>query len=162
MSIVEFLRPEAVIPDLAGRSAELVLTDLSRALFAEPDAPRVLHALLEREKLGSTGVGDGIAIPHARVAGLPRIVTSVGRSVAGVDFKSIDGKPTHLFFAVLTPEANVGVQVVGVQVSGIHIKLLARISRMFSRRAFREAVLQAPDGAAMYRLIAEEDARQGS
>jgi PTS system nitrogen regulatory IIA component len=159
MSILDFLRPEAVIPDLAGRTPEAILAELCRPLSPGVGAPHLHQALLEREKSGSTGIGDGVAIPHAKVAGLPRIVTSFGRSKTGIDFGAIDGKPTHFFLAVLTPEADVGVQVVGVQVSGVQLELLARISLIFNTRAFREALLQAPDATEIYRLIAEEDGK---
>jgi len=151
--IADFLRPEAVIADLAGRHKEAVLAELCRGLSAEADLLHPLQALLEREKLGSTGIGNGVAIPHARVAGLQQIVMSFGYSKAGVDFEAIDGKPVHFFFAVLTPEASAG---------GAHIKLLARISLLFSQPTFREAVLQAPDASAIYRVIIAADENQGA
>ena len=119
MSIVEFLRPEAVAPDLVGQSSEAVLGELCQPIAPRADVPRLVHALVEREKLGSTGIGQGVAIPHAKIRGLPRIVMSFGRSKAGVDFGAIDGKLAHFFFVVLTPEANVDVQMVGVQVSAV-------------------------------------------
>ncbi len=151
MKIVEFLQPGAVVDDLAGTTAPAVLAELARPLAAtaKVDAQRLIDTLLEREKLGSTGIGDGVAIPHGKVAGLPMIMASFGRSTAGVDFNAIDGKPTHLFFTLFAPENS----------AGAHLKALARISRIFKNPAFRDAILKAKDGAEMYRLIETEDGK---
>ncbi|OFX23845.1 MAG: PTS fructose transporter subunit IIA [Anaeromyxobacter sp. RBG_16_69_14] len=151
MKIVEFLQPDAVVDDLTGTSAQAVLTGLSRPLAASHklDAQRLLETLLEREKLGSTGIGDGVAIPHAKVPGLPVLMASFGRSKAGVDFKAIDGKPTFLFFSLFAPENS----------AGAHLKALARISRIFKSPAFRESIMKAKDSAEIYRLIEGEDGK---
>ena len=151
MKIVEFLHPSAVVGDLPGTSAQAVLGALCSPLAAARrlDAQRLVEVLLEREKLGSTGIGDGVAIPHGKVPGLPSLLASFGRSKGGVEFKAIDGRPTHLFFALFAPENS----------AGAHLKALARISRIFKSAAFREAVLNAPDAAAMYRLIEAEDSK---
>ncbi len=151
MKIVEFLRPDAVV-ELDGKTAQEVLSQLCRPLAGgggRPDTARLLETLLEREKLGSTGIGEGVAIPHGKVAGLPALMASFGRSRAGVDFKAIDGKPTHLFFTLFAPENS----------AGAHLKALARISRIFKNPAFREAILQAAGPADVYRLIETEDAK---
>ncbi len=151
MKIVEFLQPTAVIDDLAGTTAQAVLAELSRplALAHKVDPQRLLDTLLEREKLGSTGIGEGVAIPHGKVGGLPLLMASFGRSRAGVDFNAIDGKPTHLFFTLFAPENS----------AGAHLKALARISRIFKNPAFRDAIMKAPDAAAIYGLIEAEDAK---
>ncbi len=151
MKIVEFLQPGAVVDDLAGKSAQAVLAELSRPLAAthKLDAQRLLDTLLEREKLGSTGIGDGVAIPHAKVPGLPILMASFGRSKAGVDFKAIDGKATFLFFTLFAPENS----------AGAHLKALARISRIFKSPAFRESIMKAKDAAEVYRLIETEDGK---
>jgi PTS system nitrogen regulatory IIA component len=151
MKLIEFLQPSAVLGDLSGPTAQAVLADLCRPIAAarHVDNQRLLDVLLEREKLGSTGIGDGVAIPHGKVPGLPSLTASFGRSRAGVDFKAIDGKPTHLFFALFAPENS----------AGLHLKALARISRIFKSAAFREAVLAADDAAGMYRLIEQEDSK---
>jgi len=151
MKIVEFLEQSAVVDDLAGTSAQQVLADLTRPLAAshKVDAQRLLETLLEREKLGSTGIGEGVAIPHGKVPGLPVIMASFGRCKAGVDFKAIDGKPTHLFFTLFAPENS----------AGAHLKALARISRIFKSPAFRDSILKAKDAAEIYHLIETEDAK---
>jgi PTS system nitrogen regulatory IIA component len=151
MKIVEFLEPAAVIESLHGTDANSILTELCAPLATargvEPS--RLLDTLLEREKLGSTGIGEGVAIPHGKLPGLPGLMASFGRIRAGVDFRAIDGKPTYLFFALFAPENS----------AGAHLKALARISRLFKSQVFREAILAAPTAAEVYRLIAEEDAK---
>lgn len=151
MKIVEFLRPDAVIARLSGQSGQAVLSELCRPLAAiqKVDGQRLLETLLDREKLGSTGIGEGVAIPHGKVPGLPGLMACFGRSVEGVDFRAIDGKPTHLFFALFAPENS----------AGAHLKALARISRIFKNPSFREAIARAADEAELYRLIEVEDAK---
>ncbi|ACG75499.1 putative PTS IIA-like nitrogen-regulatory protein PtsN [Anaeromyxobacter sp. K] len=151
MKIVEFLRSDAVIASLSGQAAPAVLAELVRPLAASQkvDGQRLVETLLDREKLGSTGIGEGVAIPHGKVPGLPGLMASFGRSAGGVDFRAIDGKPTHLFFALFAPENS----------AGTHLKALARISRIFKNPAFREAIMKAPDAAEIYRLIEAEDAK---
>ncbi len=151
MKIVEFLRPDAVIANLSGQTGQAVLGELCRPLAAvhRIEAQRLVETLLDREKLGSTGIGEGVAIPHGKVAGLPGLIASFGRSVSGIDFRAIDGRPTHLFFALFAPENS----------AGAHLKALARISRIFKNPAFRESIMKAKDAAEMYRLIETEDAK---
>ena len=151
MKIVEFLRPDAVLASLPGQTGQAVLSELCRPLAASQkvDGQRLLETLLDREKLGSTGIGEGVAIPHGKVNALPGLMASFGRSPAGVDFRAIDGKPTHLFFALFAPENS----------ASAHLKALARISRIFKNPAFREALMNAPDSAEIYRLIEAEDAK---
>ncbi len=140
-----------MVGDLSGGNASAVLTELCKPLATARrlDAQRLQEVLVEREKLGSTGIGDGVAIPHGKVPGLPSLVASFGRSKAGVDFKAIDGKPSFLFFALFAPENS----------AGAHLKALARISRIFKSPAFRESILKAADAAEIYRLIEAEDSK---
>ena len=152
MKITEFLSPQAVIPELRGQTKLDILRELADALagaYPGLNGGRVLEVLAEREKLNTTGIGEGVAIPHGKLAGLPRLYASFGVARAGVDFSSIDGKPTQLFFALVAPENS----------AGIHLKALARISRLFRNPLFRDAILQAPNAGRVYGLISEEDAR---
>ncbi len=150
MKIRQILDPTAVIPDLAG-PAKL---DVLRAL-CEPVAKlnpsirpeRFLETLVEREKLNSTGLSDGVAVPHGKLSGLPSITASFGRSLSGIEFDSLDGKPARLFFAIFAPEA----------AGGDHLRVLARVSRILKEEAFRKRILEAPDAATIHRLICEED-----
>ena len=152
MRISEFLSPEAVIADLRAREKQEVLRELSAALArAHPHLKeeRLVEVLREREKLGSTGIGEGVAIPHGKLGGLTQLVAAFGVARQGVDFEAIDGKPTHLFFALVAPENS----------AGVHLKALARISRLFKNPRFRAAILEAPTTAAIHALIVQEDAR---
>jgi PTS system nitrogen regulatory IIA component len=151
MKILDLLTSEALVaPDLAGADKTAVLRELAQHLAAshasiEPD--RLVEVLWERERLGSTAIGDGIAIPHGKLAGLTGVIGAFGRHPAGVDFESLDGSPTHLFFLLVAPEDSVGQ----------HLKALARVSRLLKDRAFRERLLTAADRAELFRLIREED-----
>jgi PTS system nitrogen regulatory IIA component len=147
--LADVLRADCVVAELSGRSVTSVLAELARVLAQAHriDPQRAADALQAREKLGSTGVGDGVAVPHGKIAGLPRLVAAFGRCREGIDFRSIDGKPTSLFLALLAPE-HAGAE---------HLQALARASRLLKRPAFRQALLDAPDAAAIHRLIADED-----
>ncbi|WP_373046563.1 PTS sugar transporter subunit IIA [Vulgatibacter sp.] len=152
MKITEFLSPDAVIGSLDAREKKDVLEELCRPLAArnpQYTAERLREVLEDREKLGSTGIGEGVAIPHGKLPGLPALTGTFGRSVEGVDFEAIDGKPTHLFFALFAPENS----------AGIHLKALARISRLFKNAQLRNAILKASDEREIFRLIADEDAK---
>ncbi len=152
MKIAEFLSPKAVVANLSARTKADVLAELSRTLtqaHPELNPERLVEVLQEREKLGSTGIGEGVAIPHGKLGGLPQLMASFGVSREGVDFEAIDGKPTHLFFALVAPENS----------AGVHLKALARISRLFKNPRFRQSILDANTSEEIYRLIADEDAR---
>jgi PTS system nitrogen regulatory IIA component len=152
MKISEFLKPEAVIATLASRSKAEILQELASALAkVNPQVPpgRLQEVLQEREKVSSTGIGEGVAIPHGKLPGLPALSAAFGVARGGVDFDSIDKKPTLLFFALVAPENS----------AGLHLKALARISRLFKSVRFREAILQAQTAEEIYALIATEDAK---
>jgi PTS system nitrogen regulatory IIA component len=151
MKILDLLTDETLIaPSLTGSSKTAVLRELAEHLarqHPEINADRLVEVLWERERLGSTAIGDGIAIPHGKLPGLKGVIGAFGRHVAGVDFDSLDGSPTHLFFLLVAPEDSVGQ----------HLKALARVSRLLKDRAFREKLIGAADGAELFRLIREED-----
>jgi PTS system nitrogen regulatory IIA component len=151
MKIMDILARDAVILNLASSEKRAVLEELSQALAAAEglDADSLLHVLLEREGLQSTGIGEGVAIPHGKLAGLPRLVASFARSREGVEFESIDGQKTHLFFLLVVPE----------HAGGQHLKALARISRFFRDAAFRKALDEAESPEDVFRAIEEEDAK---
>ena len=152
MKVVDFLRPDLVIAELHGGSKGDVLTEMSRHLASVQSGvdPEVLRRVLEeRELLASTAIGDGIAIPHGKLDSVSQLVGTLGRSVAGLEFDSIDGKPTHLVFMLVAPASS----------TGIHLKALARLSRLFRDALFRQRLIEAPDAPAMYRVITEEDAK---
>lgn len=152
MKIAEFLSPTAVIPELTSSSKPEVLRELAAALARAGtgiSAERMREVLLEREKLSSTGIGEGVAIPHGKMTGLPKLLAAFGVSHGGLEFEALDEKPTYLFFALVAPENS----------AGLHLKALARISRLFKSADFRKAILEADGADAVYKLIVEEDAR---
>ncbi len=150
MKIVDFLKEERIIPKLQGTDKLSVLRELSNVLVAScqvSSAEDLLRILLDREKLESTGIGEGIAIPHGRLKKLKDFVISFGRSVQGVDFDSIDKKPTHLFFLVMAPE-NSAVN---------NLKLLGRIVTLLKDASFKKRLMEADSQHELYQYIAEED-----
>lgn len=152
MKITDILVREASILDLASTDKSSLLAELATALAAHEkhlDRDALLAVLRERETLQSTGIGEGVAIPHGKLRGLDRLLATFARSRAGVDFDSIDGRPTQLFFLLVVPE----------QSGGQHLKALARISRFFRDPSFRGRLLQAADLAEIFRAIEEEDAK---
>ncbi len=152
MRIAEFLSPRAVVSDLAAGSKPDVMRELAKAIAGANqglDSARVLAVLQEREKLGSTGLQDGVAIPHGKLSGLTSLVAAFGVSRGGVEFESLDGRPTHLFFALVAPENS----------AGVHLKALARISRLFKNPRFRASILESQSTEDIFRTITEEDAR---
>jgi len=152
MKIADLLAPAAVVAEMkaGGKNAALEeLTDAMAQAHAGLDRDAVLRVLHERERLGSTGIGDGVAIPHGKLKNVDQLLLSFGRSRDGIEFDSMDGKPAHLFFLLLASEESVGV----------HLKTLARISKLLKSPAVRDALLAAGDGADLYRIITEEDSR---
>jgi PTS system nitrogen regulatory IIA component len=150
MKIMDILVRDAVILNLGVRSKREVLMEMAAALAkCEPqiEADRLLEVLLEREALQSTGIGEGVAIPHGKMAGLDRLVASFARSPEGIDFDSIDGQPTHHFFLLVVPEHS----------GGRYLKALARISRFFRDAAFRQQLVEAETLDDVVRAIEEED-----
>ena len=152
MKIEDILAQELVLPDLAARSKTDILVELANAVSAvhpELERERLVQALEDRERLNSTALGDGVAIPHGKLPGIKRVFAAFARSRQGVDFHSLDGGPTNLFFLLVAPEDS----------AGAHLKALARISRLLKDASFRKRLLDAPDAATLYDIIREEDAR---
>jgi PTS system nitrogen regulatory IIA component len=149
MKITDMIKPGYVIEELQAKTKRDVLTELSSVFLQDidADAEEMVSILLEREKLGSTGIGDGIAIPHGKMGSLKDLVVAFGRSTKGIDFNAMDGKPVHLFFLLMAPENS----------AGLHLKALAKISRMLKDPAFRKRLLEARSGEKMLAAIAEKD-----
>ncbi len=150
MKLTELLNPEAINPELKAASKNDVLGELTDALLrVEPglDRDEVVEVLKERERLGSTGIGDGVAIPHGKLKHLDKLLLSFGRSRRGVDFDSMDGQPARLFFLLVAPEDSVGV----------HLKTLARISKLLKNPEVRQDLIDAEDAGAIYDIIARRE-----
>jgi PTS system nitrogen regulatory IIA component len=150
MKIIDLLDENSILPDMAATTKLAVLEELAATLVPGPeglDLDTVVEVLMERERLGSTGIGDNIAIPHGKVADLKELKLAFGRSLKGVSFDSMDGKPSQLFFLLLAP----------VNSAGLHLKALAKISRMLMSASFRENLMQAPQRQEIYNLLKEKD-----
>lgn len=152
MQFRDFVINKAVIGDLAARTKNEAIVEMVDAMIAAGLVSRdlrqgVLGALLDREKLGSTGIGQGIAIPHAKHPGLKNLVGLFARSREGVDFDSIDGEPAHLFFLLLSsPEC-----------AGKHLEALAYVSKHLKDDIFRRFLLKARDTKEIVALLEEAD-----
>jgi len=150
MKISELLNPGAVVAEIQSREKGKVLEELTDVLVACDDSlqrDEVIQVLQERERLGSTGIGDGVAIPHGKLKGIPELMLAFGRSRDGVDFDSMDGKPAHLFFLLIAPEESVGV----------HLKTLARISKLLKDSSIRQRLLDAEGQKGLYQIILDEE-----
>ncbi len=149
MKIADLLNPAAIAGDLKASNKNEVLAELSDAILkVESGLTReeIIKVLQERERLGSTGIGDGVAIPHGKLKKLDKLLLSFGRSRSGVDFDSMDSKPAYLFFLLIAPEESVGV----------HLKTLARISKLLKNPAVRRRLMEA-ETEELYRIIEEEE-----
>ena len=150
MKITDFLSVNTVIPVLTSREKNAVLKEMANWLASQHrqlDARRVLEVLLEREKISTTAIGEGVAIPHGKLPGVERVLGVFARSPEGVDFASLDGEPTHLFFTLIAPE----------DAAADHLKALARISRLLKDTAFRRRLMEGQTSQEIFDIIAEED-----
>lgn len=150
MNITSILSEGAIIPEITAKDKNSAIQELAEIIAKVETSIQVdglVKILLEREALGSTGIGSGVAIPHGKLPQIDHIVAAFGRSSAGIDFDSQDGEPAHLFFALVAPE----------NTAGLHLKALAKLSRLLKETSFREKLLKAPDAASIYQIIKEED-----
>ena len=149
MIICDVLDRKSILSDLKARNKKGILEELvvPVAEIAGVSQKDLTKVLMERERLGSTGIGGGIGIPHGKMKNLESLVLGFGLSRKGVDFESLDGRPTHIFFILVTPENS----------TGLHLKLLARISRILKNDPFKSRLLAAADGDEILGIIKEED-----
>jgi PTS system nitrogen regulatory IIA component len=148
MALSDLLPPDGVVTNLSASSRKQVIQSLAELAvrFCDAYTRDIVDAVLERERLGSTGVGDGVAIPHARVEGVDRVFGVFARLKTPVDFDAIDGRPTDLIVMLLAPEDS----------SAEHLKALARISRLFRREDMRERLRGAADSDALNAILGGE------
>jgi PTS system nitrogen regulatory IIA component len=152
MKISEILGKDFIIADLSGKDKQSVLTELTNFLENNETIKNkdVLYsALLEREKLGSTGIGENVAIPHAKSDEIDQILTLFGRSIEGIEFDSLDQKPVHFVWLVIAPTHS----------TGHHLKALARISRLLKNQNLREGILKAQNKNEIYSILLDEDSK---
>ncbi|MDD4730517.1 MAG: PTS sugar transporter subunit IIA [Desulfovibrio sp.] len=146
MRLGEYLDTEMIIPELASATKAEVLREIVDAVhqhIPELDPQDAIQVLLDREELGSTGIGDGIAIPHGKLESVDHIVVAVARSSAGVDFDALDHAPCKIIFMVLAPE----------QVAGLHLRILAHISRLLKDSEFRRNFMEAEGRDGLWQLL---------
>lgn len=150
MKIGDLLNKSLIIANLSSSGKKDVLREMVDCIVQQEkniDGNDLLRVLLEREELGSTGIGDGIAIPHGKVQQIDKLVVACGRSIEGVDFQSMDGKPTHIVFLLIAPENS----------AGVHLKALARLSRLLKDGDFRRGLMKANTAEEIFDIIINED-----
>ncbi|MBI5550107.1 MAG: PTS sugar transporter subunit IIA [Desulfobacterales bacterium] len=149
MKILDVLSKETICLDLKATDKKGVLDEMAapvaRLTGAAPQA--LVKVLMERERLGSTGIGGGIGIPHGKLKNLASLILGFGLSRRGVDFDSLDGRPAHLFFLMLTPENS----------AGLHLRLLARLSRLLKNDEFKSQLMRAKSPEEIIEIIQEKD-----
>ena len=151
MRLTDFVSPEAIFANVRATNKKQLLQELSQraAKLSGLDEREIFDALLHRERLGSTGIGEGVAIPHGKLERLDTVLAAVALSEPGVEFGAPDGKKSQVFVALLAPESG----------ASLHLKALARISRIFSSPGLLERLLQAGNEDEILQTLVDEDAR---
>lgn len=150
MKIINILAPNTVVPDLQSTSKAEVIEEIAESIssvHSNINRERLIEVLQEREKLCSTAVNSGVAIPHAKMSGVTDITLGFGRSIGGIEFESIDREKTHFFITLIAPE----------NVTGSHIQLLARISKIFKNPELRSRLMNLESQEDIYEAITTED-----
>lgn len=145
MKISDILDKDSIIPDLRSKDKKGILEELAVAISKKTgiQTKDIVRVLLEREQLGSTGIGGGIAIPHGKLADINSIVVGFGLSREGVEFDSLDNRPVHIFFLLLTPANS----------TGIHLSVLAQLSRLLKQSHFKENLLKSESAEEIEQII---------
>jgi len=149
MKILDVLQKESIISDLKSQDKKGILEELVApiARITGVNHKDLVRVLMDREQLGSTGIGGGIGIPHGKLKQLESLALGFGLSRKGVDFESMDNQPTHIFFLLVTPENS----------TGLHLKMLARVSRILKHDQFKAKLLSAANTDEIFSIIKEED-----
>ena len=150
LKVLDFLDPSAVVVDLAATNKRSALEELTGLLSKSgkiKDAKATVDILMEREKLGSTGIGQGIAIPHAKTDQTSQVTAAFVLSRRGVPFDALDGEPVYIFFLLVAPP----------DAAGLHLKALARISRLLKDKFFRQSLRDVKEANDVLKIIKDED-----
>jgi len=150
MKLSDIIEEDYIIPELKANDKRGVLEELTEMITVrEPsiDKMALVKVLVDRERLGSTGIGDGVAIPHGKLNGVKQPIISFGRSKQGLDFDSMDGQPAYLFFLIVAPENS----------SGFHLQVLAKIAKILKSSVFRKKLMDADSRIELYQIITESD-----
>ena len=155
MQIMEFLSKKAILADIRATKKEEVIKELVDALVAAGEIEKrcrnkLIDALMTRESLGSTAIGQGIAIPHAKSDCIDKLIAAFGLAKKGVDFDSLDAEPAYIFFLLVAPQDS----------AGPHLKALARISRLLKDKYFRDSLRACTDDKSILKIIAGEDEKK--
>ncbi|MEJ2023708.1 MAG: PTS sugar transporter subunit IIA [Deltaproteobacteria bacterium] len=154
MKFSDIITQDSIIPELQAMDKKGVLEELAQAICTHApavDKSDLVRVLLEREKLGSTGIGEGVAIPHGKISSLSQPMISFGRSKKGLDFDSMDAQPAFLFFLLVAPENS----------AGLHLKTLAKIAKVMKNRAFRKKLMEAKTREEIHDVIVKTDDENG-
>ena len=153
MKIVDFLNEKAITANIKSTNKEGIMRELVD-LLAKAEGIKnkedLVKTLLNREALGSTGIGQGVGIPHGKTNAVKKLVAAFGICHQGVNFDALDGEPVYIFFLLVAPEDS----------AGPHLKALARISRLLKDKFFRESLKSLSDEKTILKLIREEDAKK--
>ena len=155
MRMLDFLNEKAVSADLKSQDKNSVIKELTDILVKSDqlkprDKDAVVKVLLNREALGSTGIGQGVAIPHGKCEHVSKLISAFGISKSGIKFDSLDGEPVYIFFLLLAP----------IESSGPHLKALARISKLLKDKYFRDSLKGADSEKSLIKIIKDEDTRR--
>lgn len=154
MKIMDFLNLDAITADLKSTTKKEIIKELVDLMVKAGDIKKgddLVKTIMSRETLGSTGIGQGIGIPHGKSTTVKKLTAAFGLSKNGVDFESLDGELTYIFFLLIAPEES----------AGPHLKGLARISRLLKDKYFRDTLLKAQDAKEIINIIKSEDSRKG-
>ncbi|HPI93090.1 MAG TPA: PTS sugar transporter subunit IIA [Deltaproteobacteria bacterium] len=151
MKIADILRPECVLSDIQATTKKDILTELAKPVASEYhlNLDELVGVLQAREKLGSTGIGEGVAIPHGKINDLKTVVAAMAKSSKGLDFDAIDGKPCTIFFMLVAPSNS----------ASLHLKALARASMLLKDPSLRNKLMETRSSGEMYHLIVDYDSR---
>jgi fructose-specific phosphotransferase system IIA component len=155
MKITDFLQEHAAACELKAETKDNVIRELVSLLvkvgaIKDKDVQKLVRILLDREALGSTGIGQGVAIPHGKTDCVTQLVGAIGISKSGMNFDSLDGERTHIFFLLIAPQDS----------AGPHLKALARISRLLKEKHFRDSLRAAKDPKTLIKILQDEDERR--
>ncbi|NCO60052.1 MAG: PTS fructose transporter subunit IIA [Deltaproteobacteria bacterium CG_4_8_14_3_um_filter_51_11] len=150
MLLSDVFKEVNVVPDLSAKDKNGLIEELAEVVVrSEPSIKMqsLVQVLLEREKLGSTGIGDGVAIPHGKLAGIDKPVVAFGRSKKGINFEAMDDQPADLFFLLVAPE----------NTSGMHLQLLAKIARLLGSSSVRKKLREGKTRWDLFKTITDSD-----
>lgn len=150
MKLSDIIEIDNIVPELRAKDKKGVLAELAEVISTHDpsiDKGLIVKVLVEREQLGSTGIGDGVAIPHGKLNCVRHPIISLGRSKEGLDFDSMDGQPAYLFFLLLAPENS----------SSVHLQVLTKIARILKNSVFRKELMRAETKEELYQTIIQTD-----